>query len=88
MPIAATTYTWTYPAPYLTGVVPSCFGIAQVATGNPDLFNIQVIGTPTNTQCIFQINRVSPGLLALLLGALSFNPNPVALTMHLVALEA
>lgn len=56
-------------------------------SGTTDLFNVQVMGTPTNTQCVFQINRVSAGLLALLLGALSLNPTPVISTLHLIALE-
>lgn len=84
---AATTYTWTYPTAFAGGVVPVVSGIVQVAAGNQDLFNVQIIGTPTNTQCTFQINRVSAGLLALLLGALSLNPTPVAATLHMIALE-
>lgn len=84
---AASTYTWTYPTPFASGVVPVCNGIAQVPVGNTDLFNVQVLGAPTNTQCVFQITRVSSGLLGVLLGALSINPTPVALTLHLIALE-
>lgn len=84
---AASTYTWTYPTAFGVGVVPIVSGIVQVAPGNTDLFNVQIIGTPTATQCTFQINRVSAGLLGLLLGALSINPTPVANTLHLIALE-
>lgn len=87
MPSAASTYTWTYPVAFGTGVVPAVCGIVQVAAGNQDLFNIQVLGEPTNTQCSFQINRVSSGLLSLLLGALSLNPTPVAARLHLFAIE-
>ncbi len=87
MASAATTYTWVYPTPFDTGVVPIVSGIVQVPNGNSDLFNVQVMGTPTNTQCTFQINRVSAGLLSLLLGALSINPTPIAATLHLIALE-
>ena len=87
MPSAASTYTWTYPVAFAPGVVPVVSAIAQVPGGNQDLFNVQVMGTPTNTQCTFQINRVSAGLLALLLGALSINPNPIAATLHMLALE-
>lgn len=85
--VSGSTYTWTYPVAFGSGVVPICNGIAQVAAGNTDLFNVQVIGTPTNTQCTFQINRVSSGLLSLLLGALSINPTPASITLHLSALE-
>ncbi len=84
---AASTYTWVYPTPFAAGVVPIVSAIVQVAAGNQDLFNVQVQGVPTNTQCTFQINRVSAGLLALLLGALSINTTPVASTLHMIALE-
>lgn len=84
---AASTYTWVYPTPFASGVVPIVSAIVQVSAGNQDLFNVQVQGVPTNTQCTFQINRVSAGLLALLLGALSLNPTPVASTLHMIALE-
>ncbi len=66
---------------------PAVCAIVQVPAGTQDLFNVQVQGTPTNTQCTFQINRVSAGLLALLLGALSLNPTPIAATLHLFAIE-
>lgn len=84
---AASTYVWTYPTAFGAGVVPMVNAIAQVSAGNTDLFNVQVLGTPTNTQCTFQINRVSAGLLGLLLGALSINPTPAAITLHMWAVE-
>lgn len=84
---AASTYTWVYPTPFASGVIPVVSAIVQVSVGNQDLFNVQVQGVPTNTQCTFQINRVSAGLLALLLGALSINSTPVASTLHMIALE-
>lgn len=84
---AATTYTWVYPTPFASGVVPIVNAIVQVPNGTTDLFNVQIIGAPTNTQCVFQINRVSAGLLALLLGALSLNSTPVISTLHMLALE-
>lgn len=87
MSSAASTFKWTYPVAFATGVVPVCNAIAQVPVGNKDLFNVQVMGQPTNTDCVFQISRVSSGLLSLLTGALSINPDPVALTLHCIALE-
>jgi hypothetical protein len=87
MPSAAMTYTWVYPTAFAAGVVPVLSGIVQVPNGTTDLFNVQVVGTPSNTQCIFQINRVSSGLLSLVTGALSINPTPIAATLHLIALE-
>lgn len=87
MGAAASTYTWTYPTAFGAGVVPVVSGIVQVPNGTTDLFNVQIVGTPSNTSCTFQINRVSAGLLSLLLGALSINPTPIAATLHLIALE-
>lgn len=81
------TYVWTYPIPFDAGVVPICNGIAETAAGSTDLINVQVEGTPTNTQCKFRITRVSSGLLSLLLGALSINPQPAAITLAMSALE-
>lgn len=93
MPSAASTYTWTYSdkdgnaLPFPVGVIPVVSCIVQVAAGNTDLYNVQVLGEPTRTSCVFQINRVSSGLLALLTGALSVNPTPIAATLHMIALE-
>lgn len=87
MGTAANTYTWIYPTAFANGVVPIVNAIVQVPNGNTDLFNVQIMGTPSNTQCTFQINRVSAGLLSLLLGALSINPTAVAATLHMLALE-
>lgn len=87
MPSASSTYTWAYPVPFASGVIPVVSGIVQVPNGTTDLFNVQIVGTPNNTQCVLQINRVSAGLLALLLGALSLNTTPIAATLHLIALE-
>lgn len=84
---AASTYAWAYPTPFAAGVVPVVSAIVQVPAGNTDLFNVQVMGVPTSAGCVFQINRVSGGLLALLTGALSINPTPVAATLHMLALE-
>jgi len=84
---AATTFAWTYPTAFPAAVVPIVSAIVQVPAGNTDLFNVQVMGAPTNTGCVFQINRVSSGLLALLTGALSVNPTPIAATLHMLALE-
>jgi len=85
--VSVSLYTWVYPTPFEVGVSPICNAIAQVASGNTDLFNVQVVGDPTNTQCVFQINRVSGGLLALLLGALSINPTPASIKLHMTASE-
>lgn len=85
--VNATSFTWTYPTAFDAGVTPIVNAIAQVASGNTDLYNVQVMGAPSNTQCVFQINRVSSGLLSLLLGAMSINPTPGNITLHMIALE-
>lgn len=79
------TLTWTFDPPFAAGVVPCCFGMAEKA--GTDLFNVQLDGLPTNTSAVFRVNRVSSGLLSLLLGALSINPTPASIFLHLFARE-
>lgn len=82
------TYTWIYPTPFSAGVIPMCNAIAEDPTSSTtDSYNIQISGTPTNTQCVFVIKRQSSGLLSLLLGAISFNPTPGNINLHCLALE-
>jgi hypothetical protein len=82
------TYTWVYPTPFGSGVVPVCSGIAQTASGVTDLVNIQIEGAPTNTQCIFRVTRYSQSFLSLLgLNVLTFNSGAISITLHMVALE-
>lgn len=94
--VSAATYTWVYPVPFEAGVTPIVNAIAQVPPGNADLFNVQLQGAPTNTQCQFQINRVSssagpnpglPNLPNLPVGALGVNATPATITLHMLALE-
>lgn len=82
------TYTWVYPTAFGAGVVPICNGIAQTASGVTDLINVQIEGTPTNTQCVFRISRYSRSFLSLLgLDILSFNTGSLAISLHMTALE-
>lgn len=82
------TYTWVYPTPFGAGIVPICSGIAQTAAGVTDLVNIQIEGTPTNSQCVFRVTRYSQSFLSLLgLNVLTFNNAGIAITLHMVALE-
>lgn len=86
--VNAATYVWVYPVAFAAGVAPICNAIAEdpanVAT---DSYNIQVVGTPSNTQVTFRIVRQSSGLLGLLLGALSLNPTAGSINLHCTALE-
>lgn len=81
------TYAWTYPSAFGSGVTPIVNGIAQVTSGTTDLFNVQIMGVPTNTGCVFQISRVSAGLFGLITGALGINPTPATINLHMLALE-
>lgn len=87
--VSTATYTWVYPTPFPAGVVPivpsPC--IEDPANSSTDIYNAQISGTPTNTQCVIRITRQSSGLLSLLLGALSINPTPGTINLHCVALE-
>lgn len=82
------TLTWTYSTPFGVGVVPRCFGIAEVAAGVTDVVNVQVVDTPTNTQCKFLLNRTNRTAVALLgLTILSVPASPGVTWMHVCALE-
>lgn len=82
------TYTWTYPTAFGSGVAPICSAIAQTASGITDLVNIQIDGTPTNTQCVFRITRYSQSFLSLLgINILGFNSASIPITLHMLALE-
>jgi hypothetical protein len=85
---AATAYTWTYPTPFGAGIVPICNGIAQTAAGVTDLINVQIQGTPTNTQCTFAITRYQQSVVALLGLTILATPG-VGFTgsLHLIAFE-
>ena len=84
----ATSFVWTYPTPFGTGVVPICNGIAQTAAGVTDLINIQIQGIPTNTQCTFVITRYQQSVASLLgLTILSLNSGGFTGNIHMVAFE-
>lgn len=82
------TYTWVYPTPFGAGVAPIASAIAQTAPGVTDLINVQIEGTPTNTQCVFRITRYSQSFLSLLgINILGFNTASIPISLHMVALE-
>lgn len=82
------TYTWVYPVQFGSGVTPICNAIAQTPGGNTDLINVQIDGTPTNTQCVFRVTRYSQSFLSLLgINILGVNSAAVAITLHMLALE-
>lgn len=61
--------TWTYPTPYTAGIVPIIEALAEgPASGGTaaNLFNVQLVGPPTNTSCKFRVNTVSAATINLL----------------------
>lgn len=86
--VTTATYAWTYPTAFAVGVVPIVNGLVEdPANVASDSYNIQIVGVPTNTSCAFRIIRQTTGLLALLTGALSLNPTPGSVNLHLEAFE-
>lgn len=82
------TITWVYSTPFDAGVVPRVVAVAEVASGTTDVINVQVIGTPTNTQCQLLVNRTSRSVVSLIgLTVLSVPSQPGATWVHAVALE-
>lgn len=86
--VTTATYTWTYLTPFPAGTVPIVSAIAEdPANSAIDLYNVQVIGAPTNVSCQFRISRLTSGLFALLTGALGVNATPGNINLHCIALE-
>lgn len=82
------TITWVYSTPFDAGVVPRVVAVAEVASGTTDVVNVQVIGTPTNTQCQLLVNRANRSVASLLgLTVLSIPSQPGVTWVHAVALE-
>lgn len=83
------TLTWTFSTPFGASVVPRCFAVAEVAAGVTDVVNVQVVDTPTNTQCKFLVNRTNRSVVALIgLTILSVPASPGVTWVHVCALEA
>lgn len=82
------TITWVYSTAFDAGVVPRVVAVAEVASGTTDVVNVQVIGTPTNTQCQLLVNRTQRSVASLLgLTVLSVPSQPGVTWVHAVALE-
>lgn len=80
--------TWVYSTPFDVGVVPRVVAVAEVAAGVTDVVNVQVVGTPTNTQCQLLVNRTARSVVSLIgLTILSVPAQPGATWVHAVALE-
>lgn len=82
------TLTWTYSTPFGAGVVPRICAVAEVASGVTDVYNVQLVGTPSNTSAQLLVNRLQKSVASLLsLTVLSVPSSPGVTWLHLLALE-
>lgn len=82
------TIVWTYSTPFPAGVVPRISAVAEVPAGTTDVVNVQVIGTPTNTQCTLLVNRTNRTAVSLLGLTILSVPNQAGVTwVHAIAIE-
>lgn len=80
--------TYVFETPFGAGVVPRCSAVAETASGVTDVYNVQINGTPTNTQAVFLVNRFQRSVASLLgLTILSVPAAPGATWVHLICLE-
>ena len=85
--VSTALFTWTFPTAFSAGVVPICNGIAE-SPGTTDLINVQIEGTPTNTQCVFRITRYGQSVASLLgLTVLALNTSPATIMLHATAFQ-
>jgi hypothetical protein len=90
MPVSSTgLFTWTFPTPFGTGVVPVCNSIAICPSGTTDLINVQQEGDATNTTVTFRVTRYQQSAVSLIgLTILSVNSAlPANIKLSLLALE-
>lgn len=79
--------TWTYPTAFPAGVVPIIEALAAPAATSTALFNVQLVGDPTNTSCKLRINTI-PAASVSLLGLVNLNlfqQAPSGVKVHLTA---
>lgn len=63
---AAADLTWTYPTAFAAGVVPVIEALAVGPAASTALFNVQLVGDPTNTSCKFRVNTIPAASVSLL----------------------
>lgn len=82
--------TWTYPTPFASGAAPIIEALAVgPATGNnaSALFNVQLVGDPTNTSAKFRVNTIAAASVSLL-GLINlnlFSQAPTGVKLHVTA---
>lgn len=60
------TLTWTYPVAFPSSYIPRISVVAEATAGTTDVVNVQIDGTPTNTQAKFRVTRTQQSVVALL----------------------
>lgn len=83
-------FTWTYPTAFPAGTVPIIAGLAVGPTTGAQantLFNVQLVGDPTNTSCKIRVNNVPASTISLLgLTTITlFQQAPSGIKVHLLA---
>jgi hypothetical protein len=82
-------FTWVFPTPFGTGVVPICNSIAICPSGTTSLVNVQQEGDATNTQVTFRVTVYQQSVASLIgLTVLSLTSTvPTNTKLSLLALE-
>lgn len=79
---------YVFESAFAAGVVPRCTAIAETTFGVTDVYNVQLNGTPTNTQAQFLVGRFQRSVASLLgLSVLSIPSAPGATWVHITCLE-
>lgn len=77
---------WVFNPPFPNGVVPRINAIAETGAGVTDVVNVQVEGTPTNTQALLRVTRTQRSVVALIgLTVLSLPAQPGVTWCHMSA---
>lgn len=81
-------YTWIFDTPFTVGVRPIIVGMAQVAQGVTEVYNVQEDGVPTHALARVRVGRPVGAVVSILGISVISAPAPVGVvTVDLVALE-
>lgn len=59
-------FTWIYPTLFSSGIVPIIEAVVLSAgVLSTALYNVQIVGTPTNTSCVFRVNTIPSASVSL-----------------------
>lgn len=81
--------TWVFDSPFPVGTVPRINAIAETISGVTDVVNVQVEGTPTNTQAVLRVTRTQRSVVSLIgLTVLSVPAQPGVYWVHMSAAQS